>query len=109
MTEWKEYIGSDEQIKELNSAIGSSNSGVLLKLKDGTEIIIRSHLYVYDFVAYLICNPHQLADMIYKQARTGQPVWVKEGIDCMKPFIYETVKPDWNIPNAEYSFIEFKE
>ena len=73
---------------------------------------------------YLICNPHPLADMICQQARTGQPVWVRVPYDeGLKPWkqighyqnnyqgfrVYETTTPDWNIPNAEYSFTAFEE
>ena len=109
MSKWTIYTGSDEQIKELNSAIGSRNSGVLLKLKDGTQKVVTSHLYAYDFSEYLICNPHPLADMICQQARTGQPVWWR-AIDgggtglCHKHF------PPFAHPDTfEYSFTEFKE
>ena len=112
MTEWIEYTGSDEQIKELNSAINSNSNGVLLKLKDGTQTIIRSHLYGYDFVAYLICNPHPLAGMICQQARTGQPVWLRKLFECgieKEWQMFVTTTPNWNIPGAEYSFTEFKE
>ena len=107
MSKWTIYTGSDEQNKELNEAINSSSNGVLLELKNSKQTIIRSHLYAYDFDAYLICNPHPLADMICQQARTGQPVWVRwpESKSCG----VITTTPDWNIPNAEYSFTEFKE
>lgn len=72
---------------------------------------------------YLICDPHPYADMICQQAMTGQPVWVKmqpstywaiamRGFDLIyQDHVVSVIKsttPDWNIPNAEYSFIEFK-
>ena len=135
MTEWIEYTGSDEQIKELNSAINSNSNGVLLKLKDGTQTIIRSHLYGYDFVAYLICNPHPLAGMICQQASTGQEVWIKvivhkldfhqhnlieffrfvdKGMTWERNYsdnsiVFKTTKPVFGIPGAQYSFTEFKD
>ena len=115
MSEWKIFDGSDEQIKELNKAINHSSSGVLLKLKNGTQIIIRSHLYAYDFAEYLICNPHPRADMICQQARTGQPVWVSIAFDIgigeLEKVEYRhlepTTTPDWNIPGAEYRLTPF--
>ena len=116
--EWEEYTGSDEQIDEMCNSI----DGYVLKLSDGTttELSIggpyrdsESDTYHgLQISHYLICNPHPLADMICQQARTGQPVWVRYTlewdrrsdtveIDC-------TTTPDWNIPNAEYSFTPFE-
>ena len=111
MAEWIKYSGSDEQIAEMNAAIRNSNNGILISLRDKNTKIIYSGLYSYKFDKYLICNRHPLADMICQQARTGQPVWVRYTLewdrrsdtietDC-------TTSPDWNIPNAEYSFTPF--
>mgnify|MGYP000976006773 CR=1 FL=1 len=55
IAEWKEYTGSNEQIKEINRAINESSSGVLLMLRNGTQKMIASQIYAYDFTAYLIC------------------------------------------------------
>ena len=82
-----------------------------------------------DITHYLICNPHPRREMIKQQADTGQPVWVKligtipagalvvgDTIDCIFATnsseviaVFKTNSPDWNIPNAEYSFTSFEE
>ena len=110
MTEWKKYTGSDEQIAEINESVN-----FMLKRIDGVVSVISSPPLdlsaIDETIEYLICNPHPLADMICQQARTGQPVWVRYTLewdrrsdtietDC-------TTSPDWNIPNAEYSFTPF--
>lgn len=116
MSEWIKYTGSDEQIDEIMKCTGfivDSQYSVFKAVSTFRSVHksdkrwLIDHFSEYDVKQYLICNPHPLADMICQQARTGQPVWVKEGIDCMKPFIYETYHPDWNIPNTEYSFTLF--
>ena len=76
---------------------------------------------------YWIISDDPLREMKIRQAQTGQPVWVRYMshrferdehlgrimIDYLKTDV--TNRPDWNIPNAEYSFtpfekeIEFKE
>jgi len=120
MSEWKEYNGSDEQIAEMMDA----KSGVVLRNENLTEYLINLHHMDYELAkfaietrftcSYLICNPHPHADMICKQARTGQPVWVRIPVSY-KRYGYRyltygaTTTPDWNIPNAQYSFTEFKE
>lgn len=126
MSEWKKYIGSDEQIAEMNAAIINSDNGILVSLRDKNTKIIYGGLYSYKFDKYLICNRHPLADMICQQARTGQPVYVKLSdipnsmhthfintfsLVLARPCysVYVTNKPDWNIPNAEYSFTSFDE
>ncbi len=128
-TNWIEYTGTTEQIDEISSAKhgfvcrnNETDSGILTikygqLFSDQSEYPILNAMWsgsLKRFVEtnntthYWIISDDPLREMKIRQAMTGQPVWVKEGIDCMKPFIYETVKPDWNIPNAEYSFIEFE-
>lgn len=124
MTEWKEYTGSDEQIAEIINC----KTDVLCRYVNGTEKF-KSEMFIGDWkhkflTQYLICNPHQLADMICQQSRTGQPVWVKvTNIEnslhtyfinthtlvyrCAKYSVHVTATPVWNIPNAEYSFTEY--
>lgn len=130
MAEWKEYNGSDEQIAKMRE----TTNGFILRYSTGvqTEIFKRiGNSYVGEYIDsrrrllsgnnlkevltknkithYLICNPHPLADMICQQARTGQPVWIRfVAQDINKMIEYETTKPDWNIPGAEYSLTEFK-
>ena len=79
---------------------------------------------------YWIISDDPLRDMKIRQAQTGQPVWIKmksstywviamRGFDLIyQDHVVSVIKsttPDWNIPNAEYSFtpfekeIEFKE
>lgn len=128
MSEWKQFIGSDEQIAEINNC----EHGYLLRYKNFNEsdiidVYVRAE-YLIDVTHYLICNPHPLADMIIRQAQTGQPVFIKLppymiggleeywnetrdyeiNIDNY-PSVITTTTPDWNIPNAEYSFTLFGE
>ncbi len=60
-----------------------------------------------DYILHFVSVAELLKRMINKPAE-----WVKEmRIPNAKTrnFVYVTNPPDWNIPNAEYSFIEFKE
>lgn len=127
--EWKEYTGSDEQIEEMTNA---ANGWVLrYSIAGQTDVMygnpirqieFSEHTIQPPFTHYLICNPRPLADMIIRQAQTGQPIYLKfpynNTIDISKcEFIkhdlgysyHVTTKPDWNIPGAEYSFTPFDE
>ena len=144
MTEWKEWNGSDEQIAEMRETIngfilrdstgvqtemfkriGSSYIGEYIdsrrRLLSGNNL--KEVLTKHKITNYLICNPHPLADMICRQARTGQPVWMlmTERQYWIMPLgefegkahingkvMIKTTKPNWHL-NAEYSFTEFKE
>ncbi len=112
MSEWIEYTGSSDHIAEMKN----SKDGYMLRKINGKEVFFLSVEFrpnLANVTHYLICNPHPLADMICQQARTGQPVYIKTTIylehygDCVS--YMETTTPDWNIPNAEYAFTEFKE
>lgn len=113
MNEWKEYTGSNEQIAEMQN----SYYGFLLKLNEKIKGIYRKNDlssiegkmvlpgFRHEITHYLICNPHPLADMIIRQAQTVQPVFMKIGSAEYAP----TTTPNWNIPNAEYSFTPFED
>jgi len=112
-TNWIPYDGSDEQIAEIQQ----SNGFVIRRegrldspiLKSGHDGLYNGaeRFYLSDEIThYLICNPHPLADMISRQAYTGQPVWIKVKHYAEHPVVMST-KPNWNIPNAEYSFTPF--
>lgn len=122
MSEWKEYTGTPEQIAEMYDA-----DSFIIKA-NGVESHVMHHIdergLLVDCDEYLICNRHPLADMIRRQARTGQPVYIKLPRDAFFDNTYPakngdtghlkkdwfqviTTKPDWNIPNAEYSFTPF--
>lgn len=121
MSEWKLYYGSDEQIAELENAA----NGWVLKYSIGgqtdvmygnpiRQIEFSEHTIQPPFTHYLICNPHPLRDMIKRWSDTGQEVWVRYDVHRIDgEFIchqnYVTTTPDWNIPNAEYSFSPFEE
>ena len=125
MSEWIEYTGSDEQIAEIEAAF-QQNGFIVAKENGGISEIIQgsqplskgfvSHNFntVWSVKKYLVCHPHPRADMICKQARTGQPVWVRgDGAkDVLGNPIYQYVmhghEINWNL-TAEYSFTEFKE
>jgi len=114
MAEWKEYTGSDEQIEDMRNAFMCRNryGNELASIFNGNCFVSAEHKKIFlkdnEITQYLICEPHPLADMICQQARTGQPVWIRfVAQDINKMIGYETTKPDWNIPNAEYSFTPF--
>lgn len=136
MAEWKKYTGSDEQIEEMRQsangfvARNASSVSSIMSVKLNQLFIsgqkdpylpelfgnkISEFLNYNNTTHYLICNPHPYADMICQQARTGQQVWVKGGgaKDVLGNPIFQYCMYgkdiNWNIPNAEYSFTEFKE
>ena len=134
MSEWKDYMGSEEQLKEIMCC----KKGFALKADNGVcataifgiwpllgKLELKRYLFVRGTTHYLICNPHPLEDMICQQARTGQEVWIKVPQESY-PFIhlmtdyymyslsngwhvYRTDVPYWHIPGAEYSFTLFEE
>jgi hypothetical protein len=83
MTEWKKFLGSDEQISEiLNAKDGFKwlNQGI------ESDVLFASNSFEWrslftdiaaslDNVEYLILNPHPHADMIIEWARTGREVY----------------------------------
>jgi len=122
MTEWKEYTGSDEQIAEMAEA-----DSFIIKA-NGVESHVMHHIdergLLVDCDEYLICNKHKYAKLIQRWSVTGQPVHVK--VECergnhlldvstgfyyfdLEHSVFITNTPDWDIPNAEYSFTEFKD
>jgi len=107
---WRLYTGSDEQIAEMDNA-----DSFIIKA-NGIESHVMHHIdergLLVECDEYLICNRHKYAKLIQRWSITGQPVWVKVDRDSRGNkinMIYTTTTPDWNIPDAEYSFIEFKE
>ena len=129
MTEWKEYTGSDEQIAEMRHSIhgfvarNEDADSSIIKVRFNQVFIegqkdpilpelfpttLKSWLDAAGTTHYLICNPHPLADMICRQARTGQPVWVRIITVGYGAVVMVTTTPDWAL-DAEYSFTEFRE
>lgn len=143
MSEWKEYTGSDGQIAQMRQsehgfvARNTSSVSSIMSIKLNQLFIsgqknpylpelfgnkVSEFLNYNNTTHYLICDPHPLADMICKQARTGQPVWVKMEtstywVIAMRGFdliyqdpvvsVIKSTTPDWNIPDAAYSFTPF--
>ena len=129
-TKWTEYTGSDEQIAELKSA----KNGFILRYREGeeTEIIRRiGNSFIGDAIDsrrrmlsgdnivevlsrnntthFWLIPADPLREMKVRQVMTGQPVWTRRKIENEYFYWLPTTTPDWNIPNAEYSFTEFKE
>lgn len=106
-TKWIPYTGSPEQIAEIGNSI--EHHGFITRNSEGIESLV----VCSDTTHYLIKHPHPLADMIIRQAQTGQPVWSRVPID-FKRYGYHyltynpTTTPDWNIPGAEYRFTPFE-
>jgi len=120
-TKWTEYTGSDEQIAELKNA---RNGYILMNtLNQQSEISKtletnalrrgssdrRILLNCSEVTHYWIISDYPLREMKIRQAQTGQPVWTRRKIENEYFYWLPTTTPDWNIPNAEYSFTEFKE
>ena len=116
MNDWKEYTNSDEQIAEMQDC----KYGFILLYKDKKQYeiltaqgdffgnITRLHP---DVTHYWIIPADPLREMKVRQAMTGQPVYwrLKKDNPGLIYRVFVTTSPDWNIPNAEYSFTEFKE
>jgi len=109
MIEWKQYTGSDEQIKEMYA----SDYGYIIRTASGQEIESH-HEDAFDkfgssITHYLICNPHPYAKEISQWGYTGQPVYwrsIKNGGtgECHEYF------PPFAHPNEfEYSFTQFED
>ena len=129
MSKWTEFTGSDEQIAELKSA----KNGFILRYCecDETEIIRRiGNSFIGDAIDsrrrmlsgdnivevlsrnntthFWLIPADPLREMKIRWAQTGQPVWIRRKIENEYFYWLPTTTPDWNIPNAEYSFIEFE-
>jgi len=130
LTKWTEYTGSDEQIAEISSAKhgfvcrnNETDSGILTikygqLFSDKSEYPILNAMWsgslkrfveTHNTTHYWIISDYPLREMKIRQAQTGQPVWTRRKIENEYFYWLPTTTPDWNIPNAEYSFIEFKE
>ena len=118
-TNWTEYTGSDEQIAEMQDC----KYGFILLYKDKKQYeiltaqgdffgnITRLHP---DVTHYWIIPADPLREMKVRQAMTGQPVCVRQSYyDPVEEHhgakVFTTTTPDWNIPNANYSFSPFQE
>lgn len=136
--DWKIYNGGDEQIAEISSSKNGfvcrnneTDSGILTikygqLFSDQSEYPILNAMWsgsLKRFVEtnntthYWIIPDDPLREMKIRWSMTGQPVWIKYKKDLMvlrpgdkawRKEIIVTTAPDWNIPNAEYSFIEFE-
>ncbi len=106
MSKWTEYTGSDEQIAEMDNA-----DSFIIKA-NGVESHVMHNIdekgLLVDCDEYLICNRHKYAKLIQRWSITGQPVWVRRKIENEYFYWLPTTTPDWHIPNADYSFIEFE-
>ena len=126
MSEWVAYTGSDEQIAEINT----SKHGYILKNTRNQQSEIsktletnalrrgssdrRVLLTCSEVTHYWIIPDDPLREMKIRQAQTGQPVWIRQSYyDPVEEHcgakVFVTTTPDWNIPNAEYSFTPFED
>jgi len=125
MSEWIEYTGSDEQLKEILFA--ANKHGVMIIHHNG-ELCpsiftdaneLSQHLdkrTKYPIKMFWLCQPHPYADMIKIWADTGCPVLVRHDVTTQFPsfsmtktLVRKTSRPDWNIPGAEYSLTPFED
>lgn len=136
MSEWIEYTGSDEQLKEILFA--ANKHGVMIIHHNG-ELCpsiftdaneLSQHLdkrTKYPIKMFWLCQPHPYADLINIWRLSGCPVWVRP----TKPYEFKisdylnhpttrlmvdgkgvyliTTTPYWNIPGAEYSLTPFED
>ena len=119
-TTWQEYTGSDEQIAELR---GAKNGYVIRYSNDKISNIawndcIKNSQFVdwkngerHCPTHYWLIPDDPLREMKIRQAMTGQPVYwrLKKDNPGLIYRVFVSTSPDWNIPNAEYSFTEFKD
>ena len=117
MSEWKKYEGTEEQIAEMLDAEHGFTyldkyqaEGSIMHFADFFDKThLRNHLETWEVTHYLICNPHPLADMIERWARTGQTVYIRWAVRKNRSLLsHVTTTPDWDIPGAEYSFTPFE-
>ena len=124
MSDWREYTGSDEQIAELasntfivnniNSIFGNPkvvNTFYTGKTYEEDKLWLRNHFQEYGITKYWIIPADPLREMKVRQAMTGQPVYwrLKKDNPGLIYRVFVTTSPDWNIPNAEYAFTEFRD
>lgn len=96
-------------ILEVMSMIDIMRKGFLIKGKSGVDCDLiryfngfvstehlKSYLEQVKVTHYLIINPHPLADMIYQQARTGQPVWIRLPPHVCSAFV-QFIGGDWKV------------
>lgn len=109
--EWVAYTGSDEQIAELKN----NKNGYIVRgenLSERTRVVFDTDgIEILPFKYWLIPDD-PLREMKVRQAQTGQPVWVRKLFECgieKEWQMFVTTTPDWNIPNAEYSFTAFED
>ena len=122
-TTWQFYTGSDEQIAELR---GAKNGYVIRYSNDKISNIawndcIKNSQFVdwkngerHCPTHYWLIPDDPLREMKIRQAQTGQPVWVRVPTSFIRYGYHyitygATTTPDWNIPNANYSFTGFKD
>jgi hypothetical protein len=107
--QWKKFDGTDEQIKEMEE----SDHGYIFRyippggkfeeesdISNGAAQCIAKARLGFDITEYLICQPRRHADMIIRQAKTGQPAYVKADISNKWDLIKN---PAWS-ERCEYSF-----
>ena len=107
MSKWVLFDGSDEQIAEISA------NDFVLRFNDGKEEIFNGLSKYWlrrfkDVTHFWLIPADPLREMKVRQAMTGQPVWTRRKIENEYFYWLPTTTPDWKIPNAEYSFIEFE-
>ena len=115
--EWIKYDGSDKQIAEINDSV--LRHGFILRNRYGSiSPVMKQPWHVAligdkDTTHYLICKPHQYADLIKIWADTGCQVWYR-AIEC-KDFKGQCLSDEFNLypfarPNKyEYSLTPFED
>ncbi len=114
-TTWTIYNGSDEQTAEMWNSVEGFLVNNVDRIQEPGNFVSEDHikrlLDKWAISHYWIIPDDPLRDMKVRQALSGQPVWQRHvmewdrrsdtiEVDC-------TTAPDWNIPNAEYSFTPF--
>ena len=113
-TKWEKYNGTPDQITEIKSA----KHGVIFKYQMMCQIVESKIInadqidkFIFDSYPkeYWLIPADPLREMKIRQAQTGQPVWWRFSDTSFEPGVRCTTSPDWNIPNAEYSFAPFED
>ena len=119
MSEWKEYSGADEQIAEIKNAKNGflfryawGNTSQIWEFDEANKQYIDNLMSGKEITHYWIIPDDPLREMKIRQAQTWQPVWIRKRSPIIEDkagwIIGCTNTPNWNIPNAEYSFTPFE-
>ena len=111
--EWIKYDGSDKQIAEINDSV--LRHGFILRNRYGSiSPVMKQPWHVAligdkDTTHYLICQPHQYADLIKIWADTGCPVYWRSKHGGAAGACHENFPPFAHPNEFEYLLTPFED